>query len=161
MKIRLQSSVSGNQPFLRVIAGCLISLMLSSVSVSARGTSGYVSTQFAPGDFKLVQGDSAADIYVGMEENWAVLRCANDLAADMQRVTGKLPSVKRTTTGLSANAVIVGTVDTSTVIKALVTAGKIDVSQIQGKSLASHRRQKPGVILRFPEGFEGAAPVRR
>ncbi len=114
-------------------ASCVLALLAFSLSASARGTSGYVATQFAPGDFKLVQGDSAADIYVAAEENVAVRRCANDLAADMQRVTGRLPAVKHDTNGLSAHAVIVGTVDSSPVIQALVAAGKIDVRPIQGK----------------------------
>jgi hypothetical protein len=87
----------------------------------------------SPGDFKIVFDAYAADIYVDSQETPAVLRCANDLAADVQRVTGRLPAVKHTTNGLSTHAIIVGTVDKSGVIKALAASGKINISRIQGK----------------------------
>jgi len=57
---------------------------------------------------------------------------ANALRDDIQRVTGLLPSVS-TEAPATATAILIGTIGKSPLIDDLVTAGKIDVSAIQGK----------------------------
>jgi hypothetical protein len=100
---------------------------------NARGVYEYVKTNYGTGDVKLVFENTASDIYVDPAEPIAVRRCAKDLAEDIKRVTGILPAIKNTATGLSAHAIIVGTIDNSTLIKSLVESGKLNVSSIKGK----------------------------
>lgn len=99
----------------------------------SRGVSEYVRTSYGAGDFKVVFDGVASDIYVASGEPLAVQRCAKDLAADIQRVTGKLPAIKGDATGLSSHAIIVGTVDNSPLIRSMASAGKIDLSRISGQ----------------------------
>ena len=82
--------------------------------------------------FTLVESKTAIDIFVDSADDPAVIRAVGDLKADIGRVAGVQPNVKNTTIGLSSRAVIVGTLGKSPVVDALVAAGKLDVSQVQG-----------------------------
>jgi hypothetical protein len=114
---------------------CAISglIFLLSANGFARGVREFVSTSYVPGDVKLVWENSAADVYVSEEETSAVRNVATLFVDDVQRVTGLKPSLRHSATGLSSHAVVVGTLGNSRVIEELVTAGKIDVSEIRGK----------------------------
>jgi len=105
----------------------------SALKAHSTGVTEYVKTTCGAGDFKLVCEGVAADIYVASSEPVAVQRAAKDLAADIQRVTGKLPAIKSSATGLSSHAIVVGTVDNSPLIKSLESSGKLDLSQVSGK----------------------------
>lgn len=100
--------------------------------VAARGVSGYITTSYVEGDVKLVYNNEASDIYVAADESPTVLRCVKDLAADIERVTGKRPTIKNSPSELSAHAIIVGTLN-STLIEDLVSSGKIDVAEVEGE----------------------------
>jgi hypothetical protein len=100
---------------------------------SARGITEYIKSGYAAGDVKLVYENEVADIYLAPNEPIQVKRCVKDLADDIQRVTGKLPAIKNSTAGLSAHAIIVGTIDNSEVIKSLISEKKIDVSRVIGQ----------------------------
>ena len=87
------------------------------------------STMTAPRDpFEVVTNGAAVDIYVDTSDNPAVVRVVGDLRADVERVSGVLPSVKNSVAGLSPQAILVGTLGKSPVIDALVSAGKLDAS---------------------------------
>lgn len=111
----------------------LLFLLLLTAKSYGRGIQEYVSTSYNNGDFKLVWEDFIADIYVSIDENAAVLHCANDFIADVERVAGKKPTLKHTTETLSRHAIIVGTLGQSKVIRDLVKAGKIDVREVEGQ----------------------------
>lgn len=111
----------------------LLFLLLITAKSYGRGVQEYVSTSYNTGDFKLVWDDFIADVYVSNDENVAVLHCANDFIADVERVAGKKPKLKHTIKGLSRHAIIVGTLGQSKVIRDLVKAGKIDVRKVEGK----------------------------
>ncbi|MBN1127847.1 MAG: glycosyl hydrolase 115 family protein, partial [Chitinispirillaceae bacterium] len=115
----------------RYLVTVLVVAGLSVSSVPARGVSEYVKTSYAAGDVKLVYDNAASDIYVAANEPLPVLRCVKDLAADIQRVTGKLPAIKNATSGLTSHAIIVGTLDNSALLRSLVSEGKINVTQVQ------------------------------
>lgn len=102
-------------------------------NASARGVTEYIKTVYAAGDVKLVYDNEVSDIYFAPNEPIQVKRCVKDLAADIQRITGKLPVIKTTATGLSAHVIIVGTVENSEVIKNLVSENKIDISKVKGQ----------------------------
>ncbi|HEX6625190.1 MAG TPA: hypothetical protein VF064_15870, partial [Pyrinomonadaceae bacterium] len=54
----------------------------------------WVTGEYRGGDFKLVYGGRAADILVSPEDFKVVGIAAGDLAADVERVTGKRPVVR-------------------------------------------------------------------
>ena len=70
----------------------------------------------------------------GRGDDWQVAQiAARDLAADVERVTGRKPAVKQATEGLTENAVLVGTLGKSPVIDRLVKDGRLDVKDVQGQ----------------------------
>ena len=83
--------------------------------------------------FTIVTGGAAADIYVDAMDDKAVVRAVGDLKGDVTRVSGAIPAVKNTTTGLSSTAILVGTLGKSPVIDALASGGKLDVAGVTGK----------------------------
>ncbi len=60
-------------------------------------------------------------------------RAVSDLAADIARVTGQNAKITHDDQALGKNAIIVGTLEKSALIKRLVQDGKIDPSAIDGK----------------------------
>lgn len=70
-------------------------------------------------------------------QDWpGVIRAANDLAKDFDRVTGHALTVSlgnSTITSKSKTAILVGTIGKSSFIDGLIKSGKIDVSSITGK----------------------------
>jgi hypothetical protein len=109
----------------------------------------YATEKPAAGYFPLVHETKAADIFVS-EDDWKVARiAAADLALDVERVTGRQPTLKHTTAGLSAHAVLVGTIAKSSVIDDLVKAGRLDVNDIRGQwescAIAMVTNPVPGV----------------
>lgn len=83
--------------------------------------------------FDVVADGAAVDIYVDAADHPAVVRAVSDLRSDVERVSGKLPVVKNSAEGLTAQAILIGTLGKSPVIDALVTEGKLDVSGVTGK----------------------------
>ncbi len=108
-----------------------LALALLAQSSFALGTARFIETSSTPGCFSLCDGP-VAPIVVASNDWPGVARAAGDLAADLQRVTGKRP-------GLSAQpeagktAIIIGTVGKSALIDQLVRENKIAVSEIAGK----------------------------
>ncbi|MHC4743171.1 MAG: glycosyl hydrolase 115 family protein, partial [Planctomycetota bacterium] len=107
--------------------------LLMPGTVFARGVQEFVTTSCSAGDVKLVWEDLVADVYVSRAETSAVRNAARLFVEDVERVSGRKPAVKNSPTGLTAHAVIVGTLERSAVIKDLVAGGKIDVSDVEGK----------------------------
>ncbi len=83
--------------------------------------------------FNVVMAGAAVDIYVDAADFPSVVRAVGDLRADVQRVSGTAPAIKNATTGLSATAIMVGTLGKSPAIDALVAAGKLDTMGVTGK----------------------------
>jgi len=111
--------------------GFLFAVLLSSLlGVSAEP---YVSNQPGAERFPLVHSGVAADVLVSADD-WKVARiAANDLVADVERVTGCRPSIKESSDALSTNAVIVGTIGKSVVIDDLIKSGKLKVDGIRNQ----------------------------
>ncbi|HEX2133262.1 MAG TPA: glycosyl hydrolase 115 family protein [Actinophytocola sp.] len=93
----------------------------------------YVVTSPRPGSFPLVAKRKAAPIVVSGSDHAGVVRVANDLRADIERVTGVRPIVVRDVPPAGSRPVLVGTIGNSPLIDGLVTAGKLDVTGIAGK----------------------------
>jgi hypothetical protein len=109
----------------------LLALVFSAQNGFALGESNYVVTVSTPGGFALCDQTPAA-ILVDSNDWPGVVRVANDLASDIQRVTGHRPEVIREPKAGDKNIVIIGTIGKSSWISRLVNERKLDVSQITG-----------------------------
>ncbi|HEY4246725.1 MAG TPA: glycosyl hydrolase 115 family protein [Lacunisphaera sp.] len=83
-------------------------------------------------DFVLSGTKESATIVMEPGTDRAVVRAAEDLAADIERVTGRKPAVVRDATKLSDDVVIAGIVGRSPLIDDLVARGKVDVAGVKG-----------------------------
>ena len=83
--------------------------------------------------FNVVTAGAAVDIYVDAADFPGVVRAVGDLRSDVQRVSGVAPVIKSSMTGLSATAILVGTLGKSPAIDALAAAGKLDTVGVAGK----------------------------
>ena len=93
----------------------------------------YISEKPAAGYFPLVGEQAATDIFVA-NDDWKVAQiAARDLAADIERVTGRKPALKQTAEGLSGHVVLVGTLGKSPLIDRLAKDGRLEVKDIQGQ----------------------------
>ncbi len=93
----------------------------------------YVENIADPGDFCVVQGNVTAPVYVDPNDYAGVIIAADNLCADVRRVTGLTPAMVHTEAALGTNAIIIGTLGKSRIIDRLIQAGKIDVSSITDK----------------------------
>ncbi|MDH6225559.1 hypothetical protein M2169_002529 [Streptomyces sp. MJP52] len=98
------------------------------------------------GAFPLVRGGHAAPVLVDEDDHAGVVRVAEDLRADVRRVSGVKPAARA---GSAREVVIVGTLGRSALVDRLVASGKLDVSAIRGKWETSQQtvveRPAPGV----------------
>ncbi len=106
-------------------------VLAAAVSISAQGIT--VKAKYVKGDFKLVYKNEVADIMVSPDDFKVARIAAGDLASDIERVTGKKPSVITDPARASANAVIIGTLGKSPLVDSLVKNGKVDVTPVRGK----------------------------
>jgi hypothetical protein len=84
------------------------------------------------GGFILFDGAHAAPIVVENGANRAVVRAAQDLVADVERVTGSKPKVV-SEVGDKTTPVILGTLGQSPLLDQLAAAGKLDVNGVRGE----------------------------
>jgi hypothetical protein len=86
-----------------------------------------------PGSFGIVQAGLAASLCVDSNDYSGVIRAANELRADIGRVTALAPTVVHDQNALPTSAIIIGTIGQSRVIDRLIQDGKIDAARIAGK----------------------------
>ncbi|KAG6853733.1 hypothetical protein C0991_001867 [Blastosporella zonata] len=85
----------------------------------------------------IVANGNAAPILLSADDWPGVQRAASDFAADIQRVTGVLPSLSNVTASTAGNKlksipIIIGTLGKSSLISSIVNSTKLDVSSIEG-----------------------------
>ena len=83
------------------------------------------------GDFAMVADGAAAPLVFDSADFEGVLIAVTNLQADIERVTSVLPSLNPAAS--FSNIVLIGTLGQSPAIDALVTAGKLDDSDLAGK----------------------------
>jgi hypothetical protein len=111
----------------------LAALLLVASSLRASPPAGpWVRAQPQTGDFPLVPGDRAADLVIGADDFKVVAIAAHDLAADIERVSGRKPDVRTATEGIAGPIVLIGTLGRAPAIDALVAAGHLDVAALRG-----------------------------
>src|ERR1039457_5127518 len=115
---------------LLLTALCLFIFVRDSLAL---GQAQYVETVSRQNSFPIVQGNAAASLYVDSDDFAGIVRAANDLQADVVRVTGVTPAILHEESGLGKNVIIVGRIGKSRLIDRLIRDGKIDAAQLTGK----------------------------
>lgn len=120
----------------RVLAVLALAVFVTGTAVAAPVNhllpfGSFVTEKAEKGSFALVRASSAAPIIVDAGDFKGVARAADDLQADVARVTGVKP--QRLATANGTNAVLIGTLGKSALIDGLVKSGKLKVDAIQGK----------------------------
>lgn len=109
-------------PFLGLLTGALAIFQTPTLTFNAEGEG-----------LKLGSKDTAPAIRLDSRDWPGVIRAARDLAVDFGRVLGRNGTVVLDNAAASAPLIIVGTIGRSSFIDSLVSAGKIDVSNVRGK----------------------------
>ncbi|MDH7599816.1 MAG: glycosyl hydrolase 115 family protein, partial [Sedimentisphaerales bacterium] len=107
--------------------------LILPATIWAIGQQRYITERPTDGSFAIVDGQELANIFVDINDWPGVLRAANDLGSDIERVTGRRPIVTSDRQLLAGNVIVVGTISKSKVIDGLIGAGKIDVKDIAGQ----------------------------
>src|SRR3989442_3770542 len=97
------------------------------------GEDRYMDSAYPPGDFSIVTRNVDATLFVDSADFPGVVRAANDLQADIERVTNHTAAVAHGENNLGPNVIVVGTVGKSKIIDQLIRDHKIDVTAIAGK----------------------------
>ncbi|MFT3866854.1 MAG: glycosyl hydrolase 115 family protein [Nibricoccus sp.] len=129
--------------------------LFAFINPLAADTATWVSDTAKSGDFPLVHDGRTVPIRYSTEDYKVVEIAAQDLAADVERVTGFKPVVI-TATGdgmakgkVAPHAIWIGTLGKSPLIDGLVSAGKVDVTELRGKwesfLIATVESPQPGV----------------
>lgn len=109
-----------------------LAIICSSQRALALGEAHFVEEASSPGSFSLFN-KNPAPIIVSTNDWFGVVRAANDLSADIGRVTGKSSTIYNESKSVGKNAVIIGTIGKSELIEQLTREKKIDVSQIRNQ----------------------------
>ena len=113
---------------------CVAYLVALTGKTSGLQTEGsWVHDAYHRGDFKLVERTRVADIVVAAEDFKVVQIAAENLSTDVQRVTGKKPTVHTDVDGLRGHVVFAGTLGKSSFIDSLVSQRKLDVGGLRGQ----------------------------
>src|ERR1035437_1682716 len=120
-------------PMGKTLALLFFVLLVTPHNGFALGQKSYVEGVPSRDSFPIVQGKTAATIYVDSSDHVGVVRAANDLKADVARVTSLSPAISHEEKSLGENVILVGTIGKSQIIDRLIREGKIDVTQITGK----------------------------
>lgn len=91
----------------------------------------FVASQKTGNGFSIHPGSAA--IYIDAADDWLVNKAATLLQTDMESVTGKKPSLLTSLSPAPKTAVIIGTVNGSSIIQKLVAQKKMDLAAIKGK----------------------------
>jgi glycosyl hydrolase family 115 (putative glucuronidase)/glycosyl hydrolase family 115 len=94
---------------------------------------GWIHDRYTKGDLKLVAKAQAADILVSADDFKVVQIAAQNLADDVDRVTGTKPRIRTDYSRAARHVVIAGTLEKSPLIQALYRSGKLRVAELRGK----------------------------
>ncbi len=116
-----------------IITHWLIAVVAGGLYCSAAASDLTLTNVAGENGFTLIDGRTTPTIYVGANEDRAVLRAANDLADDVAHVTGVRPRLQNSLPAGQTPTVIIGTIGKSAVIDQLAAKGKLDTNGIAGE----------------------------
>jgi hypothetical protein len=114
-------------------AALLFALLAHPLCSFAIGQPQYMRATAASDGFTLAQGGSTAKLYVDSHDDWGVIHAAQNLQADIHRVTGLTPSLVENGGLPQGDVVLMGTIGKSRIIDRLMRDHTIDVSPIKGQ----------------------------
>ena len=79
----------------------------------ALGQVRYIENACREGCFPIIEKNAVANLYVDTNDFAGVVRAANDLQADIVRVTGRAPEMIHDPARLGTNAILIGTIGKS------------------------------------------------
>jgi hypothetical protein len=97
------------------------------------GEERYVDSAYRKGDFRIVDRNLAAAIFVDTKDYAGVVRAASDLQKDIEHVTNCTAEFTHDRNSFGSNMLIIGTIGKSEIIDRLVREHKIDVTGVAGK----------------------------
>jgi hypothetical protein len=124
-----------------------LSLLSIPRAAIALGQTSYILNKSAVGAFSVVDGKTAASIYVDSADWPGVARAGADLAADIARATGVIAAIVHNARNPGANVIVVGTIGRSALVDRLIREKKIDVSAVAGKWEAFVIQTIPGALV--------------
>jgi hypothetical protein len=86
-----------------------------------------------PGDFVLADSSAAPVIFVGTNDETAVIRATADLENDFAQVTGQKPRLAHTGSSAEGTRIIIGTLGKNRLIDQLASAGKLTTNGVSGQ----------------------------
>lgn len=111
----------------------LIFFFLGALVLQARDA-GWISTEAKQNAFALFADGRAAELVVSPDDARVVTLAANDLAADIARVTGTTPVVRASpAVAAPGPVVLIGTLGKNPLIDELVAGGRLDVTALRGQ----------------------------
>lgn len=117
--------------------------------VACLGYNSCAASVLFPAEFPLVKEKVAADVVIAPEDFPVVHLATNDLAADVEAITGLKPAVRFSPGARGGAAVLIGTIGHSSLIDGLIGSGKIEIRDVRGKwetfLLAPVKDPLPGV----------------
>src|ERR1051326_5456133 len=108
-------------------------VFLASWSARTSAQDAYVATEMTAGRFPLVVASKPTPVVVSAADYAGVIRAADDLRADLGRVTGNTPSLSTDTVPRTSAVVVVGTLGKSPIIDRLVRDKKFDTHDLTGR----------------------------
>ena len=106
-------------------------LLLSFIRLSAQGI--IITEKNGPTVFPIVAGSGNTMIYVDKNDHWLMHRTAELLRQDLEMVTGQKPTIISTWPQSSDHLIIIGSLDSSDIIKKLAAENKIQINSITGQ----------------------------
>ncbi len=124
----------GRSLFSRIyVLGLALIVAVLPTAVFGIGQQQLIESKASAGSFAIVSGGSAAVIQVDKDDWPGVVRAANDLRKDIERVTGVTPRMANGELARATNAIIVGTIGKSRLVDQLVREKRIDITALTGK----------------------------
>jgi hypothetical protein len=138
---------------LRGLSG--VKAIIFALLLSAPVAAAPVTATIDPADFPLVTANGTASIVVDADDHRVVNIAASCLADDVKRVTGREPAIVNALP--RGPAVVVGSLDRSRLIRAMVEAGKLDVTELHGQSECFKIQRSGDVLVVAGSDRRGAA----
>ncbi|MDP4247228.1 MAG: glycosyl hydrolase, partial [Bacteroidota bacterium] len=91
-------------------------------------------TSLDPGKgFPVASAAGATAILVGDEDHWLERKAAEYLQQDVERVTGRKPEILHSMPASAMNLIIIGSLDSSMLVRRLADERRLSVMDIRGK----------------------------
>ena len=108
-------------------------LLTTVTGAAALGTAALLTDPATPGAVGLARAGAIAPLTASASDWPGVLRAAQDLQADMERVTGRKPAFSTGAVAAAPAVILIGTVGRSPLIDGLIKSGKLNADAIRGQ----------------------------